>query len=101
MISSRDIAQAEYIIDTSGIVDILIDGYRTSARGRRAPRETMRLMLLGLMLSIHTKRMATLTAAYSALRDDLTLDTQIRLGFRNAPNAQPNVTIHDFYNLER
>ena len=101
MISSRDIAQAEYIIDTSGIVDILIDGYRTSARGRRAPRETMRLMLLGLMLSIHTKGMATLTAAYSALRDDLTLDTQIRLGFRNAPNAQPNVTIHDFYNLEK
>jgi hypothetical protein len=108
MISKRDLSRAEYIIFTSGAVDLLINGYRTTRRGRPANRKNMHLMLLGLFLSVHKRRVGTLTGALAALREELSIDDQLRLGVitldldpDGSTTVRPLVTENDFYNLER
>lgn len=106
MIRPKDLHAAQHIIDTSKAVDILIAGYRTSKRGRPANRDALRLMLVGMYLSIWQNGTATLTGAIAAL-SSLTIDEQQRIGFavlverENGLIVQPTVTITDFYNVER
>jgi len=106
VIRPKDLHAAQHIIDTSKAVDILIAGYRTSKRGRPANRDALRLMLVGMYLSIWQNGTATLTGAIAAL-SSLTIDEQQRIGFavlvehENGLIVQPTVTITDFYNVER
>jgi hypothetical protein len=105
MITARDIARAEFIVDSSEVVDILINGYRTSKRGRPANRQALRLMLIGLFLSIHHHGTATLAGAEETLLRRLPLDEQVRLGIvmktAEGNRFEPTVSIADFYNLDR
>ena len=103
MIHRHHLTRAAHIIDNSGIVDTLISGYRTSRRGRPANRNGLRLMLLGLLLSIHRDGKATLAAAHELLTTQLSLDDQLDQGIVKLVDDTPEeiVTIYDFYNLER
>lgn len=102
MIDKRQLARAEHIIDSSGVVDVLIAGYRTSPRGRPANRSGLRLMLLGMLLSIHHRGTSTLTSAHATL-SSLDVDEQIRIGWCEIVDGKPEqpVTLDDFYNLDR
>lgn len=80
MITSTDVTIAEYIIDTAGSVDTLIAGYRSSNRGRPANRVGIRLLLIGLLLSIQHRGKATVEAACDTLLRSISLDDQLRLG---------------------
>ena len=102
MISDRIVRQAEYLIDTSRIVEQLVDGYRTSHRGRPPATHKLRLMLIGMFLVAHRRRTIMLTITYDTLCNDISYDTQLRLGLRDPKN--PNhyaVTLDDFYNVTR
>ena len=106
MIRPRDLHAALHIIDSSGVVDILVAGYRTDNRGRPANRPAIRLMLVGTYLSIWQNGTATLTGAISAL-SSLTIDEQRRIGYAELVEkdgrliVKPTVTLADFYNTER
>jgi hypothetical protein len=107
MIKPRDLHAALHIIDTSDAVEVLVSGYRTSTRGRPANRNGLRLMLLGLYLSIWQHGTGTLTGAITAL-STLTIEEQQRIGYatldrtrRRPHRLQPTVTLTDFYNIER
>lgn len=100
MISDSIVAQGELILDQSGAVDILINGYRTDKRGRPAPRVALRCLLLGIYLSAHGARSCIITVAYETLTTRVSLETQARLGIRNPDNIDEVViTLDDFYNL--
>jgi hypothetical protein len=101
MIRRSDLAIAEHIIDSSGAVRILTDGYRTSRRGRPANTTNLRLLLLGLYLSIAHGGKGTITAAHHTLTERIALDDQIRLGVRDAEDpSKITVTRTDLYNIE-
>lgn len=82
MILPSDIRRAEYIIDTSGIVDILETGVQRSPRGRKAKVDTLRLLFIGMFLSIHHGGSAAITDIHATLTVKLPLDEQYRLGIR-------------------
>jgi hypothetical protein len=105
VIKPRDLHAALHIIDTSDAVEILIRGYRTSNRGRPANRNGLRLMLVGMYLSIWQNGTATLTGAITAL-SSLTIEEQQRIGYatlvehEGVLRLQPTVTLTDLYNIE-
>lgn len=109
MITAHDVAQAEHIIDTARVVDILVDGYRTDNRGRKTDRTKVRLMLLGMFLCIHHYGKSTLTASHRLLTQDIPLGVQERLGVIDFVAADDSdvevcrelVSLDDFYNIER
>jgi hypothetical protein len=101
MIGASDVARAEWIIDNSRVVQILVDGYRTNNRGRKPNVANIRLLLIGLYLSVAHKGSATLTSAHRTLLR-LPLTEQIRLGVirQHEGEITPTVTLTDFYNIE-
>ncbi len=109
MITAHDVAQTEHIIDSSGVVDILIGGYRTDNRGRKTNANKVRLMLLGMLLSIHHNGKSTLTASHRLLTEDIPLGVQERLGVIDFCCVEDSdvevrrelVSLDDFYNIER
>lgn len=103
MISHRDIARAVYIVDQSGIVDIVVGGYRTSRRGRRPNVAGLRLMFIGLFLTIAHEGKATLTGAHRMLTKKLPLDAQVELGVVEIVDGKPEhrVSLDGFYKLEQ
>lgn len=98
MILRSDIRRAEYIIDTSGIVDILEDGVRRSPRGRKAKTDALRLLLLGMYLSVHHGGSAAITDIHATLTVKLPLDEQFRLGIRQHTGSTTSTV--SYRNLE-
>ena len=88
-ISDHQVRVAEYIIDESGIADVLATAMRTSPRGRPQNPSSVRLMLIGLYLSIGNSRLATLTEAYNVLTRKIPIDTQVRLGVSVLDDTEP------------
>ncbi len=82
MITPRDIAAAEYIIDTSGAVDILISGRQRSNRGRKTDPTNWRLYLLGGLLTVQECGNFVVTDIHRTLTERLPFDEQFRLGVR-------------------
>ena len=102
MIPNRVVRQGEYIIDTSGIVDRLINGYRTTTRGRPPSHDKLRLMLLALYLTAHQRRTLMLKTAFNTLTNDIDLKTKIRLGVCDpVRHRRLLVSCCDFYNFAR
>jgi len=102
MIPNRVVRQGEYIIDTSGIVDRLINGYRTTTRGRPPSHDKLRLMLLALYLTAHQRRTLMLKTAFNTLTNDIDLKTKIRLGVCDpVRHRRLLVSCFDFYNFAR
>lgn len=102
MIPESAVKEAENIIDTSNMVDLLVAGYRTSNRGRPPATTKLRQLLIAIYLTARCQRTAMIVASYRTLTQDIPIDTQVRLGVRDEANPQRlNVTLDDFYNLER
>lgn len=82
MISPNDIAAAEYIIDTAGLVSILLDGRKRSNRGRKTDPKPYRLLLLGGLLNVQTRGNFVITDIHRTLVERIPFDEQLRLGIR-------------------
>ena len=80
MISHEDIAIAEYIVRESGAFAVLRDGLERSTRGRKPNDRMLELLLLGLLLSIQDRGVATVTGAWRTLTEAIPWDEQLRLG---------------------
>jgi hypothetical protein len=98
MILPSDIRRAEYIIDTSGIVGILETGVQRSPRGRKAKTDTLRLLMLGMFLSVHHGGSAAITDIHATLTVELPLDEQYRLAVRRHDGTTTNAV--SYRNLE-
>jgi hypothetical protein len=98
MIRHGDIKRAEHIINTSGIVDIFESGVRRSPRGRPAKVNDLRLLLLGMFLSVHHGGSAAITDIHRTLVEKIPLDEQYRLRIRKrSGNTSKAIT---YRNLE-
>lgn len=75
-----DIRRAEYVIDSSRIVAILEGGMRRDHRGRKPATNTLRLLLLGMLLSVHHQGSLALTDVLDVLTRQLPHDEQVRIG---------------------
>lgn len=82
MITTRDIAAVEHIIDSSGAVDILLDGRQRSNRGRKTNRSHWRLYLLGGLLTVQECGNFVITDVHRTLVERISFDEQFRLGVR-------------------
>lgn len=82
MIRHSDIAIAEHIIDTSGAVQILLDGRKRSNRGRKTDPKPYRLLLIGGLLNIQAQRTFVISDIYDTLTAAIPFDEQYRLGVR-------------------
>jgi hypothetical protein len=80
VISHEDIAIAEYIVSKSGAFAVLSDGLERCSRGRKPSDRMLELLLLGLLLSIQDRGVATVKGAWRTLTESIPWDEQLRLG---------------------
>ena len=80
MISHEDIAIAQYIVSESGAFAVLRDGLERCSRGRKPNDRMLELLLLGLLLSIQDRGVATVKGAWRTLTESIPWDEQLRLG---------------------
>ncbi|HEY5121822.1 MAG TPA: hypothetical protein VII84_09645, partial [Acidimicrobiales bacterium] len=98
MITHEDIAVAEYILYDTGAHEALRQGIFRSTRGRKPNDHNLRLLTLGLLLSIQDRGVATVQGAFRVLTEDLPLDEQLRLGVRRTTHGKVKiVTKFDLY----
>lgn len=100
MIRAGVLKYAEYILDTSKTVEILDDAMRADKRGRPTNRDALRLLLLGLYLTLHDRGSARVTDIYETLTNNLALQDQLRLGIRTRSTENTSFSafsIHDLY----
>lgn len=100
-VTPTSVKRIEHIIDASGAVNILANGLRTDKRGRKQNTTAIRLLLVGILLSIHHDGSGTVTDAYDTLTG-LSIDDQLRLGVAipdpSSPNGMsPGVTLAQLY----
>lgn len=82
MISSDALRLAEWYVDATNVISQIataVEAKRKSPRGRQPNFANLRLLLIGLLLSIQELRSATVDSAWRALQE-LSLDDQLRLG---------------------
>ncbi len=109
MITPQEIRWAEHIVDSSGAVAILTAGLRRDPRGRKQDPGNLRLLLIGILLSIRERRSASVADIYRTLTRDLPLNEQFRLGVRKqrfdedgrAEGPVQVISIHAFYQLTK
>ena len=82
MITHADVAVAEFLVEKTGALSVLETGMRRNPRGRPTHPYTLRLLLIGLLLSIQDRGVATVKGAHRTLTEELPLDEQLRLGVR-------------------
>lgn len=82
MISPNDVRAAEHIIDSAGLVSILLDGRKRSNRGRKTDPKPYRLLLLGGLLNVQTRGNFVITDIHRTLVERIPFDEQLRLGIR-------------------
>ena len=101
MISSNDINRAVHIVDESDAVNILIAGYRTSNRGRRPNRHGLRLLLIGMYLTVSHHGKATMAAIHHTLTTQLPLDEKLRLGVVEMIDGElsERISVDEMYQL--
>lgn len=80
MIPPDLVRKAEYIVDTSGMVDTYNTLRRTSRRGRPTDIGLQRAFFIGMFLSIHTARTATIISIHRLLTTDLCVSDKVRIG---------------------
>ena len=86
MIADTSVRTAVYIIDTSGIVDLLETGIARDKRGRKPASGDLRLLLIGMMLAIHHEGSATVASIHKLLTSRLTPELQIEIGVLRCRN---------------
>lgn len=80
MITPSHVDLATYIIDTSEVPRLISDALRTSKRGRPQNARAIRMICIGMFLSVHTTNGATLTEIWQTLTKRLCRNDQVRLG---------------------
>jgi hypothetical protein len=100
MITPAQVKVAEYILESSGIVEILQTELTTDLRGRKPNVDSIRLYLLGTFLSVHHDGKAAISKAAKVLVKKICLEDQIRLGVRQGNDAAKQLSF-DFYNVTR
>ena len=78
----------EAMVDQSGFVTTLIQGINRNPKGIKTNAAMVRLLIIGLMLSISECKSATITGAYAALTTHLDIRDQLRLGIRTGPGPK-------------
>ena len=79
------LARIEAMVDESGFVATLVDGAARDVQGLKTNVEMIRLLVIGLLLSIHELKSATITDAYKALTQKVDLRDQLRLRIKTGP----------------
>jgi len=67
----------EYLLNDTGAHEALRQGLLRSTRGRKPNDHNLRLLTLGLFLSIQDRGVATVQGAFRVLTEDLPLDEQL------------------------
>jgi len=95
---------ASYIVDSSGVVDLLLDGIRRDGRGRKTDPTPYRLLMIGGLLSVIDNGTFIIQDIYETLTKSIPLDEQFTLGVRgfttNLLTGQEKVrvmTINELY----
>ncbi len=107
MIPSLDVRIAEYVVDQSGAVDILLDGRKRSQRGRKTNRDHYRLFLIGGLLCVMHHGCFVIDKMHKTLTEDLPLDDQFRIGVRRRHETRSGeetiavLDVHAFYRVTR
>lgn len=107
MITDRQVIEAEYIIDTSGVVDILLEGRKRSNRGRKTNRDHYRLFLIGGFLNVHTRGNFVIDDVYATLTQRISLNHRLALRVRwPVPNHTGGhdmavLGLHDLYHVSK
>lgn len=83
MISNDDLNAARHIVHTSGMVALISDGVGRDTRGRKANLAALELLCVGSLLTVHTRRSATVEDIYRVLTGDLDLYQQQGIGVRD------------------
>lgn len=104
MISPHQTQMAAYIVDSSGVVDLLLEGIRRDGRGRKTDPTPYRLLMIGGLLSVIDNGTFIIKDIYETLTKNIPLDEQFALGVRsyktNPLTGQGKVrvmTISDLY----
>ena len=98
MITHADVAMAEFVIDESSIIKTIAGGINTDQRGRKPKTESLRLLLVGMFLSINKRRSATITDIHRTLTEEIPYDEQFRLGSRtNLQGVISTIQMTDLY----
>ena len=97
MITASHVAKAEYIIDNSSVVDLIFSELRVDHRGVKPKESNLRLMLIGIFLSIHLFGSATMTDVYILLTKKLETAEQVRLGVRRQDDLKLLINLENFY----
>ncbi len=98
MITHEDVAVAEYLLNDTGAHEALRQGLLRSTRGRKPNDHNLRLLTLGLFLSIQDRGVATVQGAFRVLTEDLPLDEQLRLGVRRTTHGRLRIlSQYDLY----
>jgi len=93
-VTPSSVRRIEHILDASGAVEILASGLRTDNRGRKQNTKAIRLLLLGVFISVHHNGSGTVTDAYDTLVG-LCLDDRLRLGISVPDPSAPDGTTLD------
>lgn len=102
MITSEQVAIAEWFVDETGVIDIVAAAtqtQRTTNQGRRANLPALRLWLIGTLLALQSRRSGTVATAHATLREMPLVDQQ-RLGIVSDPGRgsfTEEITLRSFY----
>jgi hypothetical protein len=102
MIPKHLVDIAVHIVDSSGAVDILLDGRSRSPRGRKTHPTPYRLLLIGGYLNVMTRGNFVIEDIHETLIHRLSLDDQFLLGVRRQDHGEVKVlSIHALYNVTK
>ncbi|GBE23196.1 MAG TPA: hypothetical protein ENH00_13550 [Actinobacteria bacterium] len=82
MITENQTQMVSYIIDSSGVVDLLLDRIRRDGRGRKTDPAPYRLLMIGGLLSVIDNGTFVIKDIYETLTSSIPLDEQFTLGVR-------------------
>ena len=97
MITATDVALAEYIVDQSSMVEIIFAELRDDGPGVKPSAQNLRLLFVGMFLSIHHRGSGTITDIFDLITRQLDTATQIRLGVRRELDLGLQLNIENLY----
>ena len=88
MITPHQTQMASYIVDSSGIVELLLDGMRRDGRGRRTDPAPYRLLMIGGLLSVIDNGTFIIKDIHETLTENIPVDEQFALGVRRCTTSR-------------
>lgn len=82
------VKRIEAMIDESDFVTKLVAGFERQPQGPKTNVEMIRLLFIGMLLSISESKSATISSAYIALTQKLDHRDQLRLGIKTGPGPK-------------